>query len=129
MSEPDISSIIAGLTDDDFAKLNDMAQQLFGSTPQPGEAQNGGGEQHGGGQHGGDTSGSPLGGIDPEILAKIMQIMPMLQGREDDERTRLILALKPLLSEQKQKRADEALHLMRLMEMLPMLGGMGLFNQ
>jgi hypothetical protein len=38
-----------------------------------------------------------------------------------DSRTRLIEALKPLLSEKRRAKADEAMRMMKLFELLPML--------
>ena len=137
MNEPDLNSIIAGLTDDDFARLNEVAAQIFGggapgadkqpagrAEEQP-AADKGGERQQGSSQP--PPPQSPFGNIDPEIMAKIMKILPLLQGGKDDERTRLIMALKPLLSQPRRQRADEALQLMRLLEVLPLLGNSGLF--
>lgn len=46
----------------------------------------------------------------------------------DDDRIRLIEALKPLLSEGRQKKADEAEKMLRLMSALPALKDSGLLN-
>ena len=107
MSIPDINSLLGNLSSEDISSLEDMAQQLFGSAPEPDEK-----------EHENDIFGS----IDPAMLAKIMQIMPLLQSGADNNRTRLICALKPLLSKGRRHKADEALQLIRLLEILPMLG-------
>ena len=52
-----------------------------------------------------------------------MQVLPLLQGAEDNDRTRLINALKPMLSHSRRKKADEALQLMKLFEILPLVMG------
>jgi hypothetical protein len=39
-----------------------------------------------------------------------------------DCRAELIVALKPLLSEKRRKRADDAMQMLRLFEILPMMG-------
>ena len=44
-------------------------------------------------------------------------------NREDD-RTKFIAALKPLLSEDRRKKADEAMRFLRLMDTLPLLKGL-----
>ena len=113
MSEPDLSSILSSLTPDDVAHLSDVAQQLFGApgnepppAPEPDEP--------------------TFGGIDPEVMSKIMKILPLLQQGGDSERARLIRALKPLLSQSRRQKADEALRLLRLIEVIPLLGQAGI---
>ena len=103
MNFDDIGSILSSLSDDDLNNLSDMAQQFMG------------------GEEKQESEPDPFGGIDPQMIAKLMQLMPLLQNKGDDERTRLIAALKPLLSPHRRKRADEAIQLMRLMDMLPMI--------
>lgn len=52
---------------------------------------------------------------------------------ENDPRCKLIAALKPMLSKDRQKRADEAMRIIKLMDMIPALSESGLlkgvFNQ
>ncbi|MBQ8026877.1 MAG: hypothetical protein IJ261_02040 [Clostridia bacterium] len=109
MNMPDINSLLESLSDDDISALGDMVQQLSGSSAPESTAQGDG----------------LLGGIDPTMIAKLMQIMPMLQSGGDNDRTRLICALKPMLSKPRRRKADEAMQIMRLMEILPMIN---LFN-
>lgn len=103
MSDVDINALLDGLSDEDFARLSNMAEQLLGSEKQP-EAQE-----------------SPFGAIDPDMLGKIMQIMPLLNSNGNDKRTQLIKSLKPLLSPARQKRADEAMQIIKLIEILPLI--------
>lgn len=113
MSEPDLSSILSSLTPEDMAQLSEMAQQLFGgqaSDPPPGP----------------ENSAPSFGGVDPELMGKLMKILPLLQQGGDSERARLIQALKPLLSQSRRQKADEALRLLRLIEMIPLLGQAGI---
>ena len=42
----------------------------------------------------------------------------------EDDRTKFIAALKPLLSEDRRKKADEAMRFLRLMDTLPLLKGL-----
>lgn len=112
MSSPDIGSLLSGLSDEDFAALSDMAQQLLGSGEEKKEAK--------------EPQPDLFGGMDADMLAKLMRILPMLQSSGDDERARLICALKPLLSEPRRRRADEALKLMHLMDIMPLLGEISL---
>ena len=107
MTAPDINSLLGNLSGEDMSALNEMAQQLFGGM---------GSEQP-------EAPASPLGGIDPGMLGGIMQVLPLLQGAEDNDRTRLINALKPMLSHSRRKKADEAIRLMKLFEILPLVMG------
>ncbi len=103
MNFDDIGSILASLSEEEMGNLSDMAQQFMG------------------GDGNSQASAAPLGGIDPQMIAKLIELLPLLQSKGDDERTRLIAALKPLLSPQRRKKADEAIQLMRLMDLLPII--------
>lgn len=56
-------------------------------------------------------------------MAKMLQTVAGKLGQED-ERTRFLAALKPLLSAQRQQRAEEAMRFLRLMDALPLLKGL-----
>lgn len=45
------------------------------------------------------------------------------QMNKEDDNTRFISALRPLLSEDRRKKADEAMKFLKLMETLPLLKG------
>ena len=106
MTMPDINNLLESLSSEDISALDDMAQQLFGDTSAEKSTTN--------------PAADIFGGIDPSMLAKIMQVMPMLQSGDND-RTRLINALKPMLSHRRRKKADEAIQLIKLLEILPLL--------
>ena len=108
MNFEDIGSILSSLSDEDMANLSNAAQQLLGG--------------NGGEKEKSEPAPDPLGGIDPQMISKIMQLMPLLQNSGDNDRTRLICALKPLLSPQRRQKADEAMQIMRLIDVLPMIG-------
>lgn len=107
-----ISDIISSLTDDDIQNLKEAAANLFGEKSEP--KPSGKGENNQGGMP--DLS-SLLGNA--QMMAKLSRIMSMMNRR--DSRTELINALKPLLSEKRRKRADEAMQLLKLFDMLPMI--------
>lgn len=106
MNFDDIGSILSSLSEEEMVNLSDMAQQFMGGD---------------GGNGNSEAAADPFGGIDPQMIARLLELMPLLQSKGDDERTRLIAALKPLLSPQRRKKADEAIQLMRLMDMLPII--------
>lgn len=71
-------------------------------------------------------SGSPL-GIDSEALQMMTKIAPLLSSfRQEDDSTRLLHALRPMLGAERQKKLDESIKLLQLMRMLPLLKSSGI---
>lgn len=67
--------------------------------------------------------------VDGEMMQTIMRMAPLLSSlRQEDDSTRLLHALRPMLGLERQKKLDEAIKLIQLMRMLPLLKGSGLFN-
>lgn len=102
-----INDILSSLTDEDMENLRSAAESLF-SSQDSGEAQGGSSPDFA------DMLGNA------QMIAKISSLMGAMNKKDD--RTRLIEALKPLLSEKRRKRADEAMQMMKLFELLPALG-------
>lgn len=104
-----INDILSSLTDEDMENLRAAADSLFSSDE--------GGENHG-------SSGFDFADIlgNARMIAKISSLMGAMN--KNDDRTRLIEALKPLLSEKRRKRADEAMQMMKLFDILPALSGL-----
>ncbi len=103
-----INEILSGLTDEDMENLKAAAESLFSS------------------QESSENRGSSAPDFadmlgNAQMIAKISSLMGAMNKKDD--RTRLIEALKPLLSEKRRKRADEAMQMMKLFEILPALGG------
>ena len=70
---------------------------------------------------------SPLAGMDGDMMQMIMKVAPLLSGfRQEDDSTRLLRALRPMLSEERQKKLDEGTKLLQLMRMLPLLKNSGI---
>ena len=67
-------------------------------------------------------------GIDPVQIGKIMQVMSRLKSDRDDNRARLLLALKPHLSAPRQEKVDTAIKLLKLIDLLPALKDSGMFE-
>ena len=77
------------------------------------------------GQSGGGTGGANS-LIKPEMLLKLA---PLLASKgQDDDRTRLLGALRPHLRPERQKKLDEAAQLLRLSRLLPLLQEQGIFS-
>lgn len=106
----DIENLLSSISDEDMAKIKDIADSLMGKedskqqeTPKKVETM-------------------PNIPIDGEMMKKIMGLMG--QFNKEDYRTRLIQDLKPMLSDERKQKADEAVKFLQLMEILPLLRGM-----
>ncbi len=73
-----------------------------------------------------ETADMPM--FAPDQLASIMSIMSAFNNSGDDARTRLLLALKPHLSEKRRERVDRAIKLMKLISVMPLITESGLFK-
>lgn len=64
--------------------------------------------------------------INPELLGTVMKVAPLLQSiNQEDDSTRLLKALKPFLSAEKCKKVDEAIKLLGIFKMLPIIKSVG----
>ena len=104
-----INDILSSLTDDDMENLREAASSLFGNTESDEKKSD-------------SSSAMPdfsdlLGNA--QLIAKLSSVMGAMN--KTDNRTRLIEALKPLLSDKRRKKADEAMQMMKLFELLPMI--------
>lgn len=61
-------------------------------------------------------------------FGKMLSVMGSLKNSATDERSRLLLALKPHLSPKRQERADKAVKILRLLDLLPLLKESGFLN-
>ena len=75
---------------------------------------------------GGSQPQQPQPQAGPDTLAMVAKLAPMLSqlNREDDS-TRLLTALRPLLGPERRHKIDEAVKILQLMRLLPMLRDMG----
>lgn len=67
--------------------------------------------------------------IDPIQMGNMMKMMQVLKNQnQDDDNTRLLIALKPHLSEERRKKVDKAISLLKIVKLLPLLKENGLMN-
>lgn len=102
----DLQELLSSISDEDMAKLKNVAESLMGNTvpkEQPKKT-------------------APSLPFDEKMISKLMSVMG--QMNKEDSRTRLILDLKPLLNEERRKKADDAIKFLQLMDTLPLLKGM-----
>lgn len=111
-----INEILASLSDEDMDSLKTLANSLFGSNTD--ENNN---DDFSSNDCSFDDFNNPFGSLDPAAIAKIGSIISKLNSKKDDDRIRLIMALKPMLSDKRKARADEAIKMMSLFEILPEL--------
>ncbi len=67
-----------------------------------------------------------MGDIDIGAITRVMGLLK--QNKKDDSRVKLLMALKPNLSPQRQGRVDSAVKILKLIELAPLLKEAGLFN-
>lgn len=68
------------------------------------------------------------GNFDPVQITKIVSVMSQLKNSSDDSRSRLLLALKPLLSPPRREKVDTAIKLLKLIDVIPLLKKSGIFD-
>ena len=105
----DMSAKIEALLNqpDAMEKLSQAAQSLFGAA-------------------GGSQPEKPAEGMPDVDIGAIMNIMGKLNHMGDDHRARLLLALKPHLSERRQARVDTAVKILKLISLAPLLKDQGI---
>ena len=69
--------------------------------------------------------GDILGGAD---IGSIISIISKLKSSENDDKTRLLYALKPHLSEPRREKVDTAIKIMKAIELLPLLRESGILK-
>ena len=122
MADFDIGSILNSLSPEDMENIKNIASSFLGESkskpqPQPPPERKEGTQQ-------GFPDLSSLGMPD---LSQLSALVPVLQAfNQPDSRLDFINALKPLLSQERQQRADEALKLVRLLSVLPLLRERGI---
>ena len=62
------------------------------------------------------------GGIDFDTVTKIASVMSRLSSMPKDPACELLTALKPMLSPERRHKADEAIKMMQILSLLPLLG-------
>ena len=130
MADFDLGAILNSLTPDDIENLKQTAASVLGNNFEPPTKGNETNNKKEANQINIDdllknVAGSKSFGM-PD-LSQLSAIVPILQAfNSKDERLDFINALKPLLSEERQKKADEATKLVKLMSVLPLLRERGI---
>lgn len=109
-----INDIISSLSQDDISSLKAMAESIFGD----------GGSDSPKSSHSPESSNGGF-SISPDMIFKISSVMNAMNS-STGEKYRLIEALKPNLSEKRQRKADEAMQIIKLLEIMPLISGLNL---
>lgn len=96
-----INELLNSLSPDDMQKLQSVASSLGGNTA------------------GAQNLGSALSSTPEGLLGTITASLG-----KDNEKTAFLKALRPLLSEERKQKVDEAVKFLRLMDSLPLLKGL-----
>lgn len=121
MADFDINSILQSLSPEDMDNIKNLASEFLGNASAPKEKE----EQPKMEANLPDLS--KLSGMGMPDLSQLTAILPILQSfNKPDSRLDFINALKPLLSESRQRKADEAMNLLRLMSVIPLLRERGM---
>jgi len=120
-----INELLSSLSSDDMDSLKSLANSLLGSSLGNNIDSQSSCDSCSSNEH--ENSDNPFGSIDPMMIAKIGSIMSKLNSKKDDDRIKLINALKPMLSDKRKARADEAIKMMSLFELLPELKNLNIF--
>lgn len=121
-----------------MGQLQGLLNSLGGQEEKPAPAPSGGPDLSallgalGGGQASPPPAESPstaLAGLNPQALSLMARLGPLLsQANREDDATRLLQALRPLLGEARQKKVDEAIQILQMLRLLPLLKESGVFS-
>lgn len=111
-----LNDIISSLTPDDIQSLKETAQAIFGNGTDTASSNTS--SQHTDNSSFFDSFNSSM--FNPDMISSIGRIMSLMNS-DSGKRCRLIEALKPNLSRERQRKADEAMQILKLLELMPMI--------
>ncbi len=123
MADLDISSILSSLSSEDINNLKNMANSILGSEKKEEPERN-------------EPQKNPdnvnfkmpdLSSLGLPDISQFSNLLPLLsQLNSHDEREDFICALKPLLSDERRRKADEAMKFIKLLSIIPLLKEKGI---
>lgn len=108
----DIESLLSSISPEEMERLKNIASSIISDS-----SQNKGGESEKS-----NVSSNVSSGISMDAFKPIMSVIGKMN--DNDDRINLITHLKPLLSDERQRRADEAVKFLHIMQILPELRGL-----
>ncbi len=119
----DLAEKLSGILNDpeSMAQVRKMAEGLFSQNEEANPSPN----FSLGGLLG---NASPESGGDMPDVNSIMRVVSLMKNSGNDSRSGLLMALKPHLSEERQKRVDKAVKILKLVSLMPILKEQGILN-
>lgn len=121
MADLDIGGILSSLSKDDIENLKNVASSFFGGA---------GGEkkvEESFEKEKKSNTTADFSSLGLPDMSQLQGLLPLLSAlNSHDDREDFIYALKPLLSNERQKKADEALKLIKLLSIIPLLREKGI---
>lgn len=115
-----INDIISSLSDDDINMLKGVASSILGGDTAQEQKNNSPNNIHGSSNTENNSNALGLSQIDFNMIMKAKNIFDKMNSASS-KNTDLILALKPHLSPQSREKADQAIKILKLFEVLPYL--------
>ncbi len=125
MADLDIGSILSSLSSEDINNLKNMANSILGGNNS--NAENNKPPEANKTQNHGSAPFPDLSSLGLPDMSQFSALLPLLsQLNSHDEREDFIYALKPLLSKERQRKADESIKFIKLLSIIPLLKEKGL---
>ncbi len=123
MADLDIGSILSSLSSEDINNLKNVANSILGGeNPQEPER-----KEPQKNNDNGDFKMPDLSSLGLPDMSQFSNLLPLLSALNSrDEREDFICALKPLLSDERRKKADEAMKFVKLLSIIPLLKEKGI---
>lgn len=123
MADLDIGSILSSLSSEDINNLKNVANSILGGEnsqePERKEPKKN--------NDNGDFKMPDLSSLGLPDMSQFSNLLPLLSALNSrDEREDFICALKPLLSDERRKKADEAMKFVKLLSIIPLLKEKGI---
>lgn len=107
----DIENIINSMSQSDLQQLSSVANEIFSQ-----------GEKESTKKQADNSGNNNINeGIDFETVTKIASLIGRLSSQPKDPACELLTALKPMLSPERQRKADEAIKMLQIFSLLPIL--------
>ena len=115
-----VGEILSTLSEEDVENLSSMAAGIFGADASVGGDKK---EKRNNDKGKGAGTGFSFGEMpfDGESMAKIMRFMNKLKNQPEDQRIKLLNTLRPMLSEGRRGKVDEAVQILKIMSIIPLL--------
>jgi len=118
----DLSGKLNSLLSD--PKSMELISSLLGSLDNGGEHEHDDGEHEHKEHHKSDSSGGLFNPENMELLTKLAPLMSAFGGEDDN--TKLLMALRPHLGDDRRQKLDNAKNIMKIMKLLPLIKETGI---